>query len=75
METRLCEIQDIIRNGLMSVHKTLMDTKRSLEQTECRVNQMMDSFQELIDGVRNGPTTETDRDENKDPDIRKDLWC
>ena len=52
METKLAEIQDIIRNGLMSIHKTLCDAKSSLEQTECRVNQMMDSFQGLIDGVR-----------------------
>lgn len=66
METRLSEIQDIIRNGLMSIHKTLMDTKQSLEQTECRVNQMMDSFQELIDGVRNGTRTKADRDKDKD---------
>jgi len=60
METKLAEIQDIIRNGLMSIHKTLMDTRNSLEQTECRLNQMMDSFQELIDGVRNGPSGKTD---------------
>ena len=65
MEQRLCEIQDIIRNGLMSIHKTLMDTKNSLDATECRVNQMMDSFQDLIDGVRNGPTTEADRNQDE----------
>lgn len=58
MEKRLLEVQDIIRNGLMCIHKTLMDTKRSLNATECRVNQMMDSFQELIDGVRNQDDSE-----------------
>ena len=65
METKLAEIQDIIRNGLMSIHKTLCDAKSSLEQTECRVNQMMDSFQDLIDGVRNGPATEADRNQDE----------
>jgi len=65
VENHLCEMQDIIRNGLMSIHKTLMDTRNSLEQTECRVNQMMDSFQDLIDGVRNGPTTEADRNQDE----------
>ena len=65
-EQRLYAMQDIIRNGLMSIHKTLMDTKHSLDATESRVNQMMDSFQNLIEGVRNGPATETDRNKNED---------
>jgi len=65
MESKLAEMQDIIRNGLMSIHKTLCDAKSSMEQTECRVNQMMESFQGLIDGVRNGPESETNGDEHK----------
>lgn len=65
METRLLEIQDIIRNGLMCVHKTLTDARRSLEQTEARVNAMMDGFQQIIDGARNGPEAETDRNQDE----------
>lgn len=64
-EQRLHEMQDIIRNGLMSIHKTLTDARHSLDATESRVNQIMDSFQSLIDGVRNGPKTETDRNKNE----------
>ena len=66
-EQRLHEMQDIIRNGLMSIHKTLMDTRRSLDQTETRVNVMMDDFQKIIDkGRENGPATEADRNQNED---------
>ena len=66
-EPRLHEMQDIIRNGLMSIHKTLMDTRRSLDQTEARVNVMMDDFQKIIDnGRENGPKAETDRNQNED---------
>ena len=66
-EPRLHEMQDIIRNGLMSIHKTLMDTRRSLDQTETRVNIMMDDFQKIIDkGRENGPATEADRNQNED---------
>jgi hypothetical protein len=63
MESRLLEIQDIIRNGLMSIHKTLIDARRSLDQTEKRVNLMMDGFQGLIDEARkNGSKQKTGRD-------------
>ena len=66
-EPRLHEMQDIIRNGLMSIHKTLMDTRRSLDQTETRVNIMMDDFQKIIDkGRENGSKAETDRNQNED---------
>lgn len=59
-EIRLLEIQDIIRNGLMSIHKTLIDARRSLDQTEERVNLMMDGFQGLIDEAReNGSKQKT----------------
>jgi len=60
MEAHLAEIQDIIRNGLLSVHKTLIDAQRSLDQTQCRVNQMMEDFQGLIDGVRGCQNSDED---------------
>lgn len=66
MESKLLEMQDIIRNGLMSVHKTLTDAHSSLAATERRVNQMMESFQGLVDGVReHGPATEADRNQDE----------
>jgi hypothetical protein len=67
MENKLLEIQDIIRNGLMCVHKTIMDAQRSLDQTNARVNAMMDGFQEIIDNARkqHGTDDKTNRDENE----------
>jgi hypothetical protein len=60
-------IQDLIRNGLLSVHKTLMDAQHSIEQTEHRINAMMQGLQLIIDKARecNATQSKTGRDQSE----------
>ena len=48
MEVKLFELRSIVRNGLMNIHKTLIDARRSLDQMEKHINLTMDDFQALI---------------------------
>jgi len=60
-------IQDLIRNGLLCVHKTLMDAQRSIEQTEHRINAMMQGLQLIIDRAREcDAKSKTSRDQSQD---------
>jgi hypothetical protein len=60
-------IQDLIRNGLLSVHKTLMDAQTAIEQAEHKINVMMQGLQTLVDLARaQDYGTKTDRDKGQD---------
>lgn len=48
MEVQLFELRSIVRNGLMNIHKTLIDVRRVLDQMEKHINLTMDDFQALI---------------------------
>ena len=48
MEVKLFELRSIVRNGLMNIHKTLIDARRSLDQMEEHVNLTANDFQALI---------------------------
>lgn len=48
MEVKLFELRSIVRNGLMNIHKTLIDVRRVLDQMEKHINLTMDDFQALI---------------------------
>ena len=48
MEVKLFELRAIVRNGLMNVHKTLIDARRSLDRMEEHINLTANDFQALI---------------------------
>jgi hypothetical protein len=60
-------IQDLIRNGLLSVHKTLMDAQTAIEHAEHKITVMMQGLQTLVDLARaQDYGAKTDRDESQD---------
>ena len=48
MEVKLFELRSIVRNGLMNIHKTLIDARRSLDQMEKHIDLTANDFQALI---------------------------
>ena len=61
MEVKLFELRSIVRNGLMNIHKTLIDVRRVLDQMEEHVNLTANDFETLINKMR-----EPDKKQNKD---------
>ena len=61
MEVKLFELRAIVRNGLMNIHKTLIDARSSLDQMEKHVDLTANDFETLINKMR-----EPDKKQNKD---------
>ena len=51
-EDRVLIIQDVMRNGLLSVRKVLLDAKRSINQAEDRMAIMMDNLSSMSEIIR-----------------------
>ena len=48
MEVKLFELRSIVRNGLMNIHKTLIDARHVLDQMEKHIDLTANDFQALI---------------------------
>jgi len=61
-ENGTLSIQHILRNGLYSMRKTLNDARKAIDETDQRVECMMESLQLLVDEERRRRGIGTDQE-------------